>query len=469
MEDVKKRNRKSVSIKTVGWTLGGFGIAIVAMLVISLYMLSFQFEKVQKMTKEYATLKISTLEVQDASDYLTEQARSYVATGKDEFIFNYMEESYSTKTREKALDNLKAKLGDVTAVTDLEKAVQSSVVLMNDEFYAMRLTIKAFNKDYTPSNYYANERERCEDVVNKVMSISLNAEDDSLSIEELKQKALDYVYGENYQRQKNTIGKKIGDSIGGIDKLLEDNVNHSSEQLRTVLIIQQAFIVVLIIFFVLAIVFIRFGLTKPIDVAVNKILKREFLESRGLREYRYLVDAYNEARAMSIDNAEKLKYIAEHDNLTGVYNRAGYDAFYRDLNLDKTIYILVDVDNFKTVNDTYGHMAGDKALKRFSNILVKYFPHDHVCRIGGDEFAILIFNFFDRESVKKELIEKFKAIQKDASAKEKGVCSLTCSIGVAIGTNKDDTDTLYRKADQAMYQIKDKTKSSFCFYDDIKK
>ena len=471
MENAKKKTNKGVSIKTVGWLLGGFGVAIVVMLVVSLYMLSFQFEKVQKTTKEYVSLKISALEVQTSSDYLTEQARSFVVTADDEFIFNYMNEGYFLNNREKSLDALTAKIGNAQPYSELVQAVNRSKQLMNNEFYAMRLTIEAFNKtnDYNDSDHYENDKKFCEKIRTEVLGLDLKEGDGALTVEEKKAKALDLVYGNSYNFQKKSISKEIDESIKGIDKLLEDNILKSSEQLRAVMIVQQAFIVVLILFFATAIVLIRFGLTKPIDVAVKKINKREFLESRGLREYRYLVDAYNEARAASISNTEKLQYIAEHDTLTGVYNRAGYDAFYHDLNLDKTIYILIDVDNFKDINDNFGHMTGDKALRKLSDILSKYFPHDHICRIGGDEFAILIFNFYDRESVKKELIDKFKKINKEASTKERGIPAMTISIGVAIGTNKDDTDTLYRKADKAMYEIKQKTKGSYCFYDDIKK
>ena len=472
MEKVNSKTKKGVSIKTVGWTLGGFGVAIVVMLVVSLYMLSFQFDKVQKTTREYASLKISALEVQDASDYLTSQARSFAATGNDEFIFNYMEESYTTKRRENALENLENKLGKITAVEKLAEAVDSSVTLMNDEFYAMKLTIEAFDKDYTLETYRVRGeyiKKHSQEVLDIVIPIKLSDADKALDQEQQKKKALDLVYGETYKIQKDTISHSINDSVMEIDKLLEENIDKTSEQLRNVLIIQQVFILVLIVFLVLAIVFIRFGLTKPIDVAVSKILKREYLESRGLKEYRYLVDAYNEARATSINNAEKLQYMAEHDTLTGVYNRAGYDSFYRDLNLEKTIYILVDIDNFKLINDSYGHIVGDAALKKLSAILTKYFPHDYVCRIGGDEFAILIFNYYDKESIRKELTDIFKKVQKEALQKEKGSASLTCSIGVAFGTNKDDTDSLYRKADKAMYEIKGKTKGDYCFYEDIKK
>ncbi len=115
MQKDKLKNNKSISIKTIAWTLGGFGVSIMVMLIVSLYMLSFQFDRVQKTTQDYVSIKMSALEVQDASDYLTEQARSFVVTGEDEYIFNYMNEGYTLKNRENALDALNKKLGDTDA------------------------------------------------------------------------------------------------------------------------------------------------------------------------------------------------------------------------------------------------------------------------------------------------------------------------------------------------------------------
>ena len=281
-DNIKKN--KSVSIKTVGWTLGGFGVAIMVMLIVSLYMLSFKFEKVQKTTQEYVSLKMSAMEVQTASDYLTEQARSYVVTGNDEFIFNYMNEGYTLNNREKALDALNKKVGDSDAYQHLSHAVQHSKVLMNDEFYAMKLTIIAFDKDYSDPKYqtYEEDKKHSQEVIDHVMPVKLSAEDEALSKEAKQDKALEYVYGNNYNDQKKKITKSIQDSSAEIDILLENNVYKSSEQLKTVLIIQQTFILILIVFFVLAIVFIRNGFIKPVNTAVEKIVKREFLESRGL-------------------------------------------------------------------------------------------------------------------------------------------------------------------------------------------
>jgi diguanylate cyclase (GGDEF)-like protein len=299
------------------------------------------------------------------------------------------------------------------------------------------------------------------------MALAIKSEDSSLTIEQQKQRAIEYVYGNNYQKQKHDISTNINASIKNIDDLLEKNVFDSSEQLNRVLMVQQILIVFLVVFFVAAILFIRNGLLKPINHAVSKISNHEFLDgSHGLREYRYLVAAYNEAREVSINNAEKLTYIAEHDKLTGVLNRMGYESVYRDLYLDKTAFILIDLDDFKAINDNHGHHVGDRMLKKISNILTKYFPNDFVCRIGGDEFAILVFDY--KEGFKEELIKRFDDMQKESSETKDKLPAESLSIGIAFGTKDDDTDSLYRKADRAMYHVKTHAKSGYCFYDEIK-
>ncbi len=468
MDKTQSKEKRSVSVKTIGFTLGGFGIVIVALLVASLYMLSFEFKNVKKTTEEYVSLKTSAMDVQLASDYLTDQARSFVVTGEDDFVFNYFKEKIDTKRRENALEALHNKLGDIQAYKDLSNAVDSSVALENTEYYAMRLTIEAFNKNYNPDDYEtAANKSYCQEIQNRVMALAIKSEDSSLTAEQQKQRAIEYVYGNSYQKQKHDISTNINASIKNIDDLLEKNVFDSSEQLNRVLMVQQILIVFLVVFFVAAILFIRNGLLKPINYAVSKISNREFLDgSHGLREYRYLVAAYNEAREVSINNAEKLTYIAEHDKLTGVLNRMGYESVYRDLYLDKTAFILIDLDDFKAINDNHGHHVGDRMLKKISNILTKYFPNDFVCRIGGDEFAILVFDY--KEGFKEELIKRFEDMQKESLETKDKLPAESLSIGIAFGTKDDDTDSLYRKADRAMYHVKTHAKSGYCFYDEIK-
>ena len=229
MDKAQNKEKRSVSVKTIGFTLGGFGIVIVALLVASLYMLSFQFKNVKKTTEEYVSLKTSAMDVQLASDYLTDQARSFVVTGEDDFVFNYFKEKIVTKRRENALQALHNKLGDIQAYKDLSNAVDSSLALENTEYYAMRLTIVAFNKNYNSDNYetLAN-KSYCEEIQKRVMTLDLKSEDSSLSVNEQKQKAIEYVYGNDYQKQKHDISTNINASINKIDELLEKYVFDSS-------------------------------------------------------------------------------------------------------------------------------------------------------------------------------------------------------------------------------------------------
>jgi diguanylate cyclase (GGDEF)-like protein len=91
---------------------------------------------------------------------------------------------------------------------------------------------------------------------------------------------------------------------------------------------------------------------------------------------------------------EQLRYASSHDQLTGLYNRMYFDEEYervaRTGNWPVAI-LMLDLDNMKETNDSYGHAAGDKLLQRAANVLRQTFRReDIVARIGGDEFAIII-------------------------------------------------------------------------------
>jgi len=88
---------------------------------------------------------------------------------------------------------------------------------------------------------------------------------------------------------------------------------------------------------------------------------------------------------------ERLSYQASHDELTGLYNRFGYDFIISEMELSTTYLLMVDVDDFKTINDNYGHEVGDKVLIKIADTLRTNFRSDDcVCRIGGDEFVVVM-------------------------------------------------------------------------------
>lgn len=91
--------------------------------------------------------------------------------------------------------------------------------------------------------------------------------------------------------------------------------------------------------------------------------------------------------------SQMLDQLSSTDILTGLKNRRGYEQILSELSGDESIgAVFCDLNSLKEVNDNFGHEAGDRLIQRFAGILKEYFPEDHVYRISGDEFVVLIRN-----------------------------------------------------------------------------
>lgn len=161
---------------------------------------------------------------------------------------------------------------------------------------------------------------------------------------------------------------------------------------------------------------------------------------------------------------------AQNDPLTAVLNKKrteeSIDNWLKDERCDKIqAFFMVDVDNFKTINDAYGHAAGDEALQKVSQLLSETFwRSDIVGRIGGDEFVVLMKNINDKEaalSLAKSVCIGMHKLQ--VKGIDEGV--LSCSIGMAYGPEHGSTyQELYECADQALYETKRKGRDGFTEY-----
>ena len=159
---------------------------------------------------------------------------------------------------------------------------------------------------------------------------------------------------------------------------------------------------------------------------------------------------------------------AERDRLTDLYNRAGYEQLLSRLELKSTILLLVDGDKFKHVNDTYGHEVGDRVLKKIARVLRQNFRRiDCVCRIGGDEFAVLMLNTNGRES--EQIRSKISRVNRELSHTEDGLPLISISVGCAFGSDAEDWKTLFNHADQALYQVKQSGGRDCSFYTDTQR
>ena len=179
---------------------------------------------------------------------------------------------------------------------------------------------------------------------------------------------------------------------------------------------------------------------------------------------------YNLTNDLKIANKE-LEHIATCDIVTQLPNRLYfqdivYDMFTRAKYNDKIVAIMfLDLDGFKSVNDTLGHAAGDKILKIVGNRIKSVIREtDTVARVGGDEFAIAIGDITDIEHVEKIAQAIIKEVNEFCPYKDQN-----CHVGVSIGISfypehGDSIEELMKRADKAMYEIKKMGKNNYSIY-----
>lgn len=162
-----------------------------------------------------------------------------------------------------------------------------------------------------------------------------------------------------------------------------------------------------------------------------------------------------------------LAHDATFDQLTDIYNRkAAQSSIVEYLRMvdkrESYAFMILDLDNFKTVNEAHGHNVGDQALIKLADALATLFRKNDIAgRFGGDEFILLMKGVSSEEWVAKRLEELIRIL-----AEEEETQFLTCSIGIAYATGPSTYDHLFRKADIALYEAKNSGKGCYRFFDE---
>ncbi len=161
---------------------------------------------------------------------------------------------------------------------------------------------------------------------------------------------------------------------------------------------------------------------------------------------------------------EELKHQTLHDPLTGLANRTLVHERLESLlarTAEPAAMVFLDLDDFKTVNDSYGHHAGDELLAAVAGRLVRSCrEHDTVARVGGDEFAILLTMLADPEDAEMVTTRILEALKPPFSVSGQSVF-VGASIGITHIVTGDQSDDVLRRADRAMYTAKHSRKGSF--------
>ena len=171
--------------------------------------------------------------------------------------------------------------------------------------------------------------------------------------------------------------------------------------------------------------------------------------------------------------SRRLEYVVEHDFLTGLLNRRHFEQELAKETERSVRYgipgavLLIDLDNFKDVNDTFGHRAGDDVLKGVAGLLRQRLRHtDVVARVGGDEFAVLLTQT-DPDHVQIVADELVKALGRETAILADHSIRITASVGVAMFDGLTDVEVL-AYADLAMYEAKETGRNRFEMYRPLK-
>lgn len=173
-----------------------------------------------------------------------------------------------------------------------------------------------------------------------------------------------------------------------------------------------------------------------------------------------IADMEHKAQKIS-QQAKKFEKAAMRDGLTGLFSRGAFDLKFREAIFEckekkKTFALIIfDVDKFKSINDTLGHLAGDKVLKKVAECLEETFRKDDIiARYGGDEFIALIWGVSE-EMARERLIDFKKNLKKRRFVSHRtGEINLTVSAGISVFMEGDTAANIIERADKAMYAAK---------------
>ena len=450
----KGKNIKGIKIRNFNTCMIVVACVLYAMLIYATTQMTARYNAFVKYNEDYIACHEAAAQMNAASDYLTEQVRLFTQNMDIRHMELYFQEADIDRRREKAIAILKQYEPTDEELQALEAARGSSIDLMEREIYAMKLIVVANGYD---------EAQIPEDV----RKVQLLHYDKQLSSQQQIARARDLVYNRGYMDAKALI-KAHGDHF--VNSLMRHTAQRqklSMAALDRSLSSQRILISMLFIMNIMTFVVVTLLIVKPLSVYMKCIRDKMRLETTGAYEFKYFAMTYNDIYELNEANKAMLMHKATHDPLTGIMNRGAFDSL-KDL-LQKSpqpmALLLVDIDHFKSVNDTYGHEMGDRVLQKVGQLLKNSFrSEDYAARIGGDEFVVLLNDFKEehRSVISLKLGKMLEQLQETSD----GLPQVTLSVGVAF-SKQGYSDTIFNQADKALYAMKEAGRNGIRFYDEL--
>ncbi|MBR6173651.1 MAG: GGDEF domain-containing protein [Eubacterium sp.] len=445
-------SKRGISLRKLNIIMLIIAVVTSAALIFAMNRTNNLYKETHTITQDLLQWRQDSYNMKLASDYLTEEIRCFAVTGNKDYLDNYFDEAKEKKRREKALDSLKGFHRDSAAIRKLEMGMTESLNLMKIEYYSARLTIEGYGMNVN-------------DFPEEIRSVSLSEKDLSLSANDKKNEAVSILFDHSYLTSKQRINEDMNDCLDKLEQDVYVMQNEMASKLSQQVFIEHILTFLLIGIMMGIVLFTRILVFNPLRNCVELIRKEEEIPLSGAYEVRFLAKNYNLMYYTAKETENKLNYDVNHDPMTGLFNRRGYDFFLNNVDMETSALLIIDLDHFKEVNDHYGHDVGDKVIKKAAGILLASFrSQDYVCRLGGDEFAVIMIR--SDSSMKDLVCRKVELILKklnDNSADE-SIPAISCSVGCAFGRVGLKAQDLFKRADSALYESKESGRGKVSFY-----
>ena len=442
-----------ISLRAIIFLFTGIGFVLAAALLFSEAAVTRGYKNMDQANDRYILARQAANDLNAGSDYLTDRARCFAVTGELAYLNDFFEEVKVTKRRENALVQLETiQAGSGNSVYEsLSKAMDYSNKLMELECLSMRLVQEA--KGYDDSL-----------VPEEVSSVVPDSEDEALAPAQKMEKAQQLIFDDDYMAYKELIGSNVSSCTQDLIETSGKELEKASSDMERLLTVRTVLTIAFLLCVLTLVIFISTQIRKPLTTMVELMKTQQTVPPAGAAELQFVTGMYNDILEENRQKAQQLTYEASHDALTGLYNRSAYEMFRQSMEDDHVALLIVDVDKFKEVNDTWGHDVGDRVLKRVAQILRKSFRSvDVICRVGGDEFVVLMTRA--DSSMKQLVMNKIGAANMELQNPEDDLPKVSLSVGAAFSDRKNPKGDLFKDADTALYRVKQAGRNGCMVYE----
>ena len=437
-----KTEHSAIQLKTATVFFTILAVIAAAALLFADISVTKGYQQMETASDRYIDAQMAASDMESGSDYLTDRVRCFVVTGEMEYLEDFIEEIEVTKRRDKAVESLGKLLGDDDsgALDSLNTALNFSNELVKYENKAMKLILEAEGSDLSQ-------------VPDNIADVELTEEEQSMTPAQKRKEAETLVFDNNYMHYKDRIRENVSLCTQSLIRSSSFDLENASARL-SLLVKLQTWMTILFLLIVLGIVLIiTTMIRKPLTNMVRLMQNQESIPPKGVEELRFVTRTYNQILEENRAARDKLSHEASHDALTGLFNRGAYDLMMESVDTEHMALILIDVDYFKSVNDTYGHAVGDRVLKRVADLLKTSFRSvDVLCRIGGDEFAVIMTRA--NSSMSQLVLNKINRVNDILQHPKDDLPPVSLSVGVAFSDRKEPQGDIFSDADSTLYEVK---------------